>query len=194
MAKLDPVVKKETVFIAWSSLLCSLLVQLVFLLCREWDISVLWGGILGWLLCVSNFFLMSRDIQLAVETGDESQAKLKIRSSYTWRTLLMLAAVIVSLIVNCIHWIPVVASVFFPRIVISIRQIVERLFGKKEPEIPLSAAPTQESHEPDEQEDGFEKILRHFGDKITPDYTAASRDGESADAPSSHDKQEGSES
>lgn len=191
MAKLDPVVKKETLFIAWATMICNLIVQVVFLLCQEWDVSVLLGGVIGWLLCVFNFFLMSHDIQLAIETGDETQAKTKIRSSYTFRTLLQLAVVVLALVVDCIHWIPVVTSIFFPRIVISIRQLVERLLGKTESTEAHTAPAADISEEPeDESEDGFEKIVRHFGARTAPDYSPKSTGSPSESSDTDHNEEE----
>ena len=124
--KLDPVVKRETAFIAAASLVCAAAVQLGFLLFGKWDMPVLLGGIIGWAMAVLNFFIMSLDVQRAVECGDEVQAKMKMRASYTWRMFAMLAVMVVSFVVDAIHWLPVVASVFYPRIVITVRQLWQR--------------------------------------------------------------------
>jgi hypothetical protein len=170
MTKLDPIVKKETGFIAWSSLCCTVVVQLIFLAFREWDLSVLLGGAVGWVVCVLNFFFMSLVVQQAVASGDESRAKLMIQSSYTWRTLAILGVIVVSLVTDFLHWVPVVASVFFPRIVISVRQGITKLCGKTQDE-PAPTVPVQSYEEEEAEADGFERIVSHFGRKITPDYS-----------------------
>lgn len=83
------------------------------------------GCVIGWLLSFGNFFFMSLGVTKALETGDENTAKLKMRSSYIGRTIVMLAVMAVSLVIEQIHWLPVVASVFYPRIVIT----ANNLFG-----------------------------------------------------------------
>ena len=55
-------------------------------------------------------------MQKAIETGDQSRATGIIRLSYLWRTLFMLGVLVLSLVVDAIHWIPVVASFFYIRI------------------------------------------------------------------------------
>ena len=68
--KLDPVVKKEVRFMAAASFVCAALVQIGFVLFHRWDVTVLLGGVLGFLMCVLNFFLMSIGVQRAVADPD----------------------------------------------------------------------------------------------------------------------------
>lgn len=173
--KLDPVVKRETAYIAASSFVCAAVIQLVFFLLGEWDLSVALGGVVGWILAVGNFFLMSLDVQRAVECGDENQAKLKMRASYTWRMMAMLAGMVVSFIVDAIHWVPVVASVFYPRIVITVRQLWQKYVLKIPEETPAASAPAQWE---EDEEDGFEKAVGQFAKKINTDYSSAKPDAE----------------
>lgn len=170
--KLDPVVKKESAFIAVSSLICAALVCGGFALFGAFDLSVLWGGILGWALAAGNFFLMSLDVQRAVSCEDENQAKLKMRASYTWRMLAMLALVALSLLWDKIHWGPVVAAVFYPRVMIMLRQIWQK-FVTKETDAEAASYPAAPALDDEEEtEDGFERALGHFATKIPTDYAA----------------------
>jgi len=188
--RIDPVVKKETGFILWSSFVCAALIQGVFWLLGRWDFSVLFGGLIGWIMAGLNFFLMSLDVQRAVSEEDPSRAQLKMRASYTWRTVLMLAVMVVSLLVDQIHWVPVFASFFYPRIVITLRQLWERYILKKTYEEEIRASTPISEEEEEEKEDGFERAIGHFARKIHTDYTTAAPAAESDAARESGDGEE----
>lgn len=173
--KIDPVVKRESCFIALSTLVCALLLQAVFFLLGKWDVSVAAGGAVGWIVAGANFFLMSVGVQRAVESAeDPNKAQMRLKLSYTWRMLVILAVVVAALLLPQIHWIPVVAAILYPRIVITARQIWERSHGEKEPDAP--AAPPEPLPEEEETEDGFEKMIGHFARKIPTDYSAKPED------------------
>ena len=76
-SKVDPIVKKETLWICACVLVGSMLMQAVFLLLQRWDVTVLLGNLLGAALAVGNFFLMSLDVQKAVESDDPQKAQMK---------------------------------------------------------------------------------------------------------------------
>ena len=173
--KLDPVVRKETAFMAVSTLVCSALLQAGFFLFGKWDYTVLLGGLVGWVMTTGNFFLMSINVQKAVECYDAQQAQLKMRASYTWRMTAMLGIMIATFILDSVHWLPVVAAVFYPRIVITVRQLWQKYVLKIPEEVPASAV-REIPDEEDGQEDGFEKALGHFAKKINTDYSAAASD------------------
>ena len=74
MAKMDPVIKKETTYVGLWVLAACLLVQGVCLLLGWWSLSVLLGSLLGGVTAVGNFLLMCRMVQKAV-LQDPKQAK-----------------------------------------------------------------------------------------------------------------------
>ena len=169
--KLDPAVRKESVFAFVAALAGAVLVQVIFLVIGLWDLSVLWGGLIGFAISSLNFFLMGLTMQRALETGDQSRATGMIRLSYLWRTLFQLAAVAASLIFDGIHWVPVVASLFFIRIAIFLRQF----FAKKEEE-PVPSSPSVPPAEDEDEEDApdeFEKFVEHWGRRVKVDYSQA---------------------
>ena len=74
MAKeINPVVKKETVYVAAWVLAGCLLIQGVCVLLGWWSLPVLWGSLLGGATAVGNFLLMCLMVQKAV-TQTEKQA------------------------------------------------------------------------------------------------------------------------
>lgn len=161
--KLDPVVIKENLYMALGSAVCTLIVQLVFWAVGMYDITVLFGGLWGLFITVLNFFIMSVAIQKAMASGDEQQAKLKLQASYTGRMLLLVVLMIVGIVVPFMHWAPVLISVFYPRVVISVRGLITSLMNRgKEPPV-VSSVPYNEDEE--EKEDGFERIMGRFGAK-----------------------------
>lgn len=86
----DPVVKRETLRITAGTLILSAGMQLVFLLIKRWDMTALWGNILGVFAAVLNFFLMCLTVQRCVKLPAD-KAAIRIRASQTGR-LFMLAA------------------------------------------------------------------------------------------------------
>lgn len=165
--KTDPVVIKETCFMALGALVCAILVQAGFLVAQRWSYTVLAGGVIGWAVTVLNFYLMSRGVQKAVSDPDPQHAQLVMKLSYTGRTVLLLGVMVVAfLLPKYIHWLPVVASVFYPTIVILIR----RRFIKQEAESSPTPAPTPAEMYDEEGEDGFEKMVGRFARKIDTDY------------------------
>ena len=169
--KLDKEVLRENRKMAVGCLVCTVLVMAGFLFARQFDYTVVLGGVIGWMLAVGNFFFMSVGITKALETGEENAAKLKMRTSYITRTLVMLAVIAVSLVLDQIHWLPVVASVFYPRIVITALNLFSLAVSRRK-HLAGEDAETQEDEKPnvqpqsedntEEETDGFEKLVRGF--------------------------------
>ena len=62
----ESAVKKETQFIALVVLICSVVMQAVYLVIGQWNYRVLLGNLLGAALATGNFFLMGLAIQKAL--------------------------------------------------------------------------------------------------------------------------------
>ena len=132
MHKLDPVVKKETLYITWWVIGLSVLMQGVFLIVDiflpEWhyDYTVLLGNLLGVATAVANFLLMGLTVQKAVEKP-EQEARNTMKISQTLRFMGQLAVAVIGLTVPVFHPISVIVPLLFPRIGIMFRP----LFNKK---------------------------------------------------------------
>ncbi|MBQ3815650.1 MAG: ATP synthase subunit I [Clostridia bacterium] len=175
--KLDPEVLAENRKMARDCLILTAVMAAGFLVARRFDLSVVWGLLIGYALAVGNFYFMSVGLTAALSTGDETAAKTKIRQSYLIRTLVMLAVMAFSLWTERIHWVPVIASVFYPRIVLAMRGawtwIRRRRHSEEEPEPAareISAEPLNESLNEQEEEtpDEFEKFVSHFSKGPVP--------------------------
>ena len=125
MNKIDAAVWKETKYIAMAVLLMSVLMQAVFLVIGQWDYTVLTGNLLCGGAGVLNFFLMGITVQKAL-TKDEKAAKNTMKVSQTYRTLLLAVVLVIAFAVPCFHrWASLIA-LFFPRVAVQLRPILEK--------------------------------------------------------------------
>ena len=118
MPKLDPVVRKETLRFGLGTMICTAVMLLVFFLIGKFDLTVLYGGLLGGGFAVFNFFLLGLSVQRTTSQEDAKKAQAKMQMSYTLRLLLMAAVVIVGIQLPCFHWVAVVVPLIFPRLII----------------------------------------------------------------------------
>ena len=168
--KCDPEVKKDIGFMALGCGVCSIVVALVFAVIGKFTLPVLWGTLVGYVLSFGNFVLMSVGVLKALETGDEVMAKLKMRRSYVFRTVVMLAVIGVSIAVEFVNWVPVVASVFYPRIIITARGLSRKNKTRNDP--PPTYDPVPEDEE-EEKTDEFEKFVSGFSKGEVPKVPAS---------------------
>ncbi|MBQ9428040.1 MAG: hypothetical protein IJU41_00700 [Clostridia bacterium] len=121
--KVDPTVKKETAYIAFFTVLLSLLTESVFLILGKWDFKVLFGNLLSGCAAVLNFFLLGLTVQRAVQK-DEKEAKTVLRFSQTYRTIGLLICGGVG--VYFFNPVTALLPLFFPRIAILFRPILNK--------------------------------------------------------------------
>lgn len=129
----------------------SVLMVGIFLIIGMFDTTVLLGAVLGTAFAVLNFFLMALGVQKAAEVmngvqlppeeepaeGEEpadkplspeaARAKQKIQLSYTGRMLMTVVFAIVALLVPGIHPVAALLPLLFPRIVITIQGLGQKM-------------------------------------------------------------------
>lgn len=120
---IDSTVKRESLYIASAVVILSMLMEAVFLVTGYWDLTVLWGNLLGGGVAVLNFFLMGLTVQKALNK-DEKEAAAMMKFSQTYRLLLIAAAAGVGALVPVFNVIAVIVPLFFPRIAIALRPFV----------------------------------------------------------------------
>ena len=125
----DPVVKRETLRISLGTLVLSIVMQLVFIIIKRWDMTVVFGNLLGAFAAVLNFFLMCLTVQRCVKL-EPDKAALKIRASQTGRLFMMAAFLgIAALLPKVFNIFATAIPLIFPTLTIA----VYRLFlAKKE--------------------------------------------------------------
>lgn len=123
--KISETVKKETLYIAVWVVLMSFLMQAVFLVTKNWDITVLFGNILSGSVSVLNFFLMGLTVQKAVEK-DEKGARTAMKASQSLRTVMVFALTAVGVLLPCFDTWASLIPLFFPRIAIMFRPFFDK--------------------------------------------------------------------
>ncbi|MBP3636682.1 MAG: ATP synthase subunit I [Clostridia bacterium] len=128
--KIDPTVKKETKYIALMVVILTVLMEAVFLVLRRWDMTVLWGGLLGACVAILNFFLMGFTVQKAVEK-EEKDAKQLMKVSQSGRMMMQLAfAAIAAALPGAFNLIAALLPLLFPRIGVMLRSVVLKNKGE----------------------------------------------------------------
>lgn len=67
LIKLQPAVKQETRRIAYGTLILTAIMIVVFIVIGRFDLTVLWGALLGAAAATGNFFLLAVSVQQAAE-------------------------------------------------------------------------------------------------------------------------------
>ncbi len=121
--KVDETVKRETLYVLSCVLALSVVMELIFLVSGHWDYTVLLGNLLSASVAVLNFFLMGITVQAAVKL-DEKEARDKMKTSMTLRTMLLFAAIAIGVAAPCFNIIAAVVPFFFVRIAVALRQFI----------------------------------------------------------------------
>ena len=127
MKKIDPVVLRETVYVAAWVIVLSALMEAVFLVGGWWDMTVLWGNLLGGGAIMLHFFLLGITVQNALKK-EQKEAKDLMKLSLTLRNLLLVAAAVIGFLFDCFNIIALLVPMLFPGIAVKLRP----LFMKKE--------------------------------------------------------------
>lgn len=125
LQKVHETVRRETGYIAFFVLLFSLLLQAVFLIIGKWDYTVLLGNLLSGSVAVLNFFLLGLTVQNAVRK-EEKPARDLMKLSQTLRSAFLFLAALLGVLLPCFNLFSVLIPLFFPRIAIAFRPLVDR--------------------------------------------------------------------
>ena len=126
---MDPAVKKETGYITVWVLLLSLLMEAVFLVIRQWDLSVLFGNLGGAALAILNFFLLAFVVSRAVDKGKPEEAAQRVKATATLRLIGVgaLSALLIGVFKTNVF--ATLIPLLFPRVAIAFRPILDRKRG-----------------------------------------------------------------
>lgn len=129
MKKLDPTVKRETLYILALTVAMSLVMQGVFAIFGAWNLSVLWGNLLGGAAAVINFLLMGITVQ-NVMGYEEKRLRNAVRLSQMLRMLLLIAVAALGVALPCFSTVAALVPLFFPRVAVALRPLF-KLGGEK---------------------------------------------------------------
>jgi hypothetical protein len=136
MQNVDPVVIKETKYIALWIVILSALMQAAFLVVGyflpdyAWNWTVLTGNLLGSAAVVANFFLMALGVQRALEK-DPDDAKKSMKASASGRMLGLFVVAVIGVVLPCFDSLAVLIPLLFPRIAIAIRPLWDKKQAKE---------------------------------------------------------------
>ena len=97
MTESRKLVFQETGIIALGEAICVVLMCGAYALIGKWSLSVLLGGLVGWLVATGNFFFLAVVATLAsdkAEAGDVESGQKLMKSSYPIRLLVMAVVLI----------------------------------------------------------------------------------------------------
>ena len=125
MSRIDATVLRETRWICGWLLALSAVMELVFLCLGRWDLTVLWGNLLGAGTAALNFFLMALTVQKALNTPEKNRAGL-MRLSQLLRLLMQGGALVLGVQLKCFHTVAAILPLFFPQLPIRLRPFLEK--------------------------------------------------------------------
>lgn len=111
-------------FLVISGVYAAALAVLFFAAGHDWTLFT--GWLWGTAVCVGNFYLMGRTAQNAVERRDAKSAQTYMNSMYCLRYIGIFAALAGAAIIPWINLLTAVLPMFFPKIVITIRELRKR--------------------------------------------------------------------
>lgn len=122
--KVQEATKQETLHIAVGVLCFSAVMNLVFLCLKKWELSVLWGTLMGGGWAVLNFFLLGLTVQKMVADPDEKRGKRLLRRSYSLRMLVTILVTALALRLPGVNGVAEIIPLFFPRLTIFAMQLL----------------------------------------------------------------------
>ncbi len=106
--------------------------NLAFLLLKRWDLSVLWGNLMGGGFAILNFFILGLTVQKIAADPNEKRGKLTMQLSYTLRMLFALFIIVLAIKLPQVSWPAAVIPLLFPRLTILSMQLLGMYDPKKE--------------------------------------------------------------
>jgi len=131
MKKIEPAVKRETLYILLWTVILSALMEAVFLIIGKWDYTVLLGNLFGGAATVGNFFWLGLSVQSALEK-EEKDAKNTMKLSQSLRFIMVIAVAAVGYLVPVFNLFAVVIPFLFVRVAIAFRPLFSKKKGSGE--------------------------------------------------------------
>ncbi len=126
MKPLDPTVKRETMYVAAVVLILSVLLQAVFLVIGQWNLTVLWGNLLSASASILNFLLLGITVQNAV-VKEEKEAKSLVKASQSLRLVFLLVVAVIGAALPAVFnlW-AVLIPLLFTRVAVMLHPLFNR--------------------------------------------------------------------
>jgi len=125
LSKVDKAIIDETKYVALVVLILSALMEAVFLIIGKWDLTVLFGNLLGGVVSILNFFLMGIGLQSAMNK-DPKDARTTVKFSHTMRFLLIAVVLVLAIFVSLFNIASTMISLFFPSLGIYLKVFLNK--------------------------------------------------------------------
>lgn len=125
---------KETAIVALGEGIGIVLMLIIFALLGYFDQTVLLGGIMGGILAVGNFFLMSYFANKAADKAqnqDVAGGQKLVQLSYTGRMIGLLAALVLLAKSGWFHVLALAIPLVFPRPALTVAELILKKGGKQ---------------------------------------------------------------
>lgn len=114
--KIDPVIRRDTKYIAAVVIILTVLMEAVFLVIGKWDVTVLFGGLLGAFAAMLNFILMALGVQKSL-SRDAAEAKGAMKVSHSMRMLMLVViCAVAALLPGVFNLVSVLVPLVFPSV------------------------------------------------------------------------------
>ncbi len=126
--KLSGTLRKETSMVAIGSLICSVIMQLIFYWIGQWDKTVLYANLCTWLLTTLNFFAMGITVNCTIKMDDAKCAGRIVRVTQICRLFLccIILAVIILFFRTYFHVWALLIPLLFPQIILILHGILQK--------------------------------------------------------------------
>ncbi len=146
--KIEPAVRRATLLITAGVLICSAVMQVIYLIITlasplTWHYSFLLGNLLMSAASVLNFFLMSYNMQRVIASGNTDGVRRRIQFNHMLRSLMMAGVLVIAFLFRQhFHIVATIISVGFPQLTMLFSHFFTR---KKQPDAqsPIEAAFTE---------------------------------------------------
>lgn len=126
----NPTVVSETKYIAYVTVILSIIMQSVFLIIGMWNYKVLLGNVYSAGFMILNFYLMGMSVAKAVDK-DEKEARNVMKTSMSLRTLMIFVALAVGVLVPVFDIFALLIPLFFVRIAVFLRPFIKKDISEK---------------------------------------------------------------
>ena len=133
LKNLAPAIRKETKRVGIFTFSGVVVMWIVFLILHAcmpekipFDYTVILGGLLGGFIAILNFFLMGITVQKVSAETNEDNARRRMKASYSRRTLLQMAWVIVAITAPCFQFAAGILPLLFPSFGIKLMGLIHK--------------------------------------------------------------------
>ena len=146
--RIDPVIRRETAFVAVGTAILAALEQVVFLCLQKWWLGVLFSTLLVGAVGILHFFLLGLTVQHVMKLEKEDERRQFMKASQMARMLLPTAAIVVGALIPTVFdfW-ALLPPLLFTRLTLLVRGA---LLSREAPSGEAPAAPTEAEGEEDE--------------------------------------------